>query len=200
MVSSCGRSASSTFSRSTRTEVSMMPRERRSATRKSLLRGNGVEILSEASILDSWRAAEDGHGTGCGHEAMPVQRRELSYRAAIARDDVALTLVKSPHDLSAVIAELALTDLLHRQSVARRATLWASSRFRRSAFLSPPLPECGVPAHHDREETRYEASQGPTQTAAGRDERPQRTEACGRAGVPRLAVDARKPVAVCLLH
>ena len=54
---------------------------------------------------------------------MPAQRGQLADRTTVARYDEGFTSVDTAHDLTALIAELSLTDLrYHGTSVARRAT------------------------------------------------------------------------------
>lgn len=89
----------------------------RSATGTKLLAGNGVEIPAELQKVD-WKCSSEHRHRGLrGDEPTPASRRQLADRGAVVGDDKRFALVESTHDLSAVVAELTLVDLLHEQAV-----------------------------------------------------------------------------------
>ena len=106
------------------TEVSSKPRGRRwSATRRCVLVRYVVEVGAEPVSVDGWRVAEHREDGVGGHEAMTAHRSQLSDGCPVAGDDEGLSMIKAAHDLTAVVAKLALCDYLcHTQNVALRAT------------------------------------------------------------------------------
>ena len=82
------------------------------AAGRAPLRSDCIKIPLEKLVVDRG-PPEHGHRGLRADEPMSAQGRRLSDRGAVAHDDVRLTLVESAHDLSAVVAKLALIDLLH---------------------------------------------------------------------------------------
>jgi hypothetical protein len=82
-----------------------------SRTRHRFLICGGVEIRSEALVVDARRGPEHGHrGVGC-HESVATEWGELADRDAVARHDERPALVELSHDLTALVPELSLADL-----------------------------------------------------------------------------------------
>src|SRR5215212_3836639 len=118
-----GSTSAAILSRSTTTDVSSKPCGTRSATRVDVLIDYLVEVTAHAFPVQAWCVAEHLDGGHCGHETVATQRAQLTHRPAIAAHHEGPTLVKRTHDATAVISQLALTDLLaHAARVAPRAT------------------------------------------------------------------------------
>ena len=79
-----------------------------------------VEFGSQAFEIDLGRGCESGHRHVRRDKSVALHRIELAHRYAVAGDDERLSPVERPHDLPAVIAQLALSNLTwHSGSVAR---------------------------------------------------------------------------------
>jgi len=108
---SIGSCDGSRRSRSITTEVSSNPRgRRRSATRYRVLRRNVIEVGAELLAVDGWCVAEHGYDHVGGNEAVAAHRSQFSDRGAIARDDEGFPMIKTSHDLTAVVAQLSLRN------------------------------------------------------------------------------------------
>ena len=91
-----------------------------SATRRDLLAGPSIEICSEPVELHPGSAPERGDGRLGAYESMPAQRGKLADGDSVPGHDKRLALIKLAHDVTAVIAQLPLSDLFgHTKSVAR---------------------------------------------------------------------------------
>jgi hypothetical protein len=93
------------------TEVSMSPRAwRGSATWRGVLIDDGIYVFSKPSGCHAGCAGE-GVADGIGRHEYPSSKGgQLADRHAIACDDERLAPVQGAHDLSALIAKLALGD------------------------------------------------------------------------------------------
>ena len=103
------------------TEVSTSPRGwRGSATRRGILIANGVYIFPKAPERHAWGIGESRQ-CGFGRHELPLSYgNQLPDGHTIARDDEGFSPVQSPHDSSAVVAELSLGDpVAHGVIVAR---------------------------------------------------------------------------------
>ncbi len=128
------------------TEVSSKPRSRRwSAMRRCVLIRDVVEVGAEPVSVDRWRVAEHREDGVSGHESMTAHRSQLSDGRPVASDDESLSMIEAAHDLTAVVAKLALCDCVrHTHNVARSATLWQPARdIGSSALPAAPSPLCG---------------------------------------------------------
>src|SRR5262249_33475043 len=93
------------------TDVSMSPGVgRRSATTNRTLVEDAIDIPPELRRIDPGCCPERGNGCLRADELPPPQRRQLTNRCAVSRDDQAFAAVEGPHDLTALIPQLALRD------------------------------------------------------------------------------------------
>jgi len=103
----------------------MTPRWSRGAsgTRAGILGCDAVEVGAKPGQVDA-RSTPEQSDDGVGmHESVAPKRRQLADGYAMSGDDERLSSVQSPHDLAAVVPELALGDISsHDDYVAPRAT------------------------------------------------------------------------------
>ncbi len=90
-----------------------------------------VRVGAELPVVHGRSGAEERDGSFGVHEPVPPQRHEFADGNAVAGYDETLAFVESTHDLSALVAQLPLSDFsAHAASVAPRATpckgAWAS--------------------------------------------------------------------------
>jgi hypothetical protein len=77
---------------------------------QNILAGPPINIGTEAARVDGGRVPEDGNDCRRGHESVTAQGGELAHRHTVASGDEGLSLIEPAHDLTAVVAELALGD------------------------------------------------------------------------------------------
>src|SRR5215218_439023 len=129
--------------RSTTTDVSIRPCERRdSATRSDALIDVPVEVLTEPAGVDRGRMSEGVHHDVASDEATAAQREQLADWHPVAGDDERFALVESAHDLTTVVAQFSLGDRFgHSPTVARvrhrRTSLRRRRRLRRETHGAP---------------------------------------------------------------
>ena len=93
---------------------------RRSATGRDVLARRVVEVGSEPVEIDARRALECRHCLVSTDKAMTTQWGQFADGDTVSGDNEALALVELAHDLTAVVSQLALSDLgRHGTTVAR---------------------------------------------------------------------------------
>ncbi len=70
-----------------------------------------IDIDSEASAVDAGRALERSQRRLRRHVPSTMKREQLTHRGAVASDDKRFPSVELAHDLTAVVAQLSLSDL-----------------------------------------------------------------------------------------
>ena len=101
---------------------------RGSATGCEVLAGDGVQVGAQTFEVDPGRAPERRHRCSRTDEPIAPQGGKLPDGHTVPGHDEGLAAVELAHDLSAVVAQLPLSDLGgHEPSVALRATTpqWA---------------------------------------------------------------------------
>lgn len=86
------------------TEVSNMPRAKRSDTIWHVLVDGEVKILTQARVVDRRSVAEHFHDHGPGNEAVTAQWSKLADRDAIAAHNERFPLVQRAHNAATVVA------------------------------------------------------------------------------------------------
>jgi hypothetical protein len=85
----------------------------------------GVDIGSELLEINRGGAFEGSNDNVPGNELPPPDRAQFANRDAVAGDDEVLTAIQRPHDLSTLVAKLALGQLpghsIQRSTRATRA-------------------------------------------------------------------------------
>ena len=118
MDASAGRSSGAITSRSITTDVSSKPLVV-SATRGDVLIDGAVEVCTQSLILNTRGASERRRQSRSVHDAAAPQWHQFANRNTIAGHDECFALVEPTHDVTAVVAQLALTNLArHKKTVA----------------------------------------------------------------------------------
>src|SRR6476469_6969119 len=111
MAEMVGNRRGSTESRAIATEVSIRPRSGFGfwpGTRRRILIDVGIDVGKELLDIDWLCSSQEGKHGLRWNELAPPNRPQLPDRDAIAGDDEVLTAIQRPHDLSALVAQLAL--------------------------------------------------------------------------------------------
>ena len=86
--------------------------------------GYGIEVSLKIRVAKTRGNAKELDGSFGGNESVAAERGQLTHWNTVSGHDERLTLIEFDHDLSTVVPQLALTDLLtHTPSVAPCATL-----------------------------------------------------------------------------
>jgi hypothetical protein len=114
---SSGRSSGAITSRPITTDVSSKPLVV-SATRGDVLIDGAIEVCAQPLMVNARGTSERRGQSRSVHEAAP-HRHQFANRNTIASHDECFALVEAAHDVTAVVAQLALTDLAaHAPTVA----------------------------------------------------------------------------------